>query len=303
MNEDLIKLLKQYNIKNYTIHEDGSVSVIGDVDLSNKCLYTIPIVFREVSGSFNCYNNNLTSLEHCPKIVGSYFDCSYNNLTSLKHCPKIVGGYFGCSNNNLTSLEHCPKIVSGGFYCSYNNLTSLEHCPKIVGSNFYCSNNNLILLELEKAPKPSSLSRYELEKLLTWQDGKDTYRIFDGIFCKVISKKGNVYKVDNLKGKILFVIDDGNCYSHGETIDKARESLIYKISDRDISKYEGMNKDTILSKKDCIEMYRVITGACEYGVRSFVEGLKEVKDEYNVKEVVELTRGQFGNNKLVEMFG
>ena len=98
-------------------------------------------------GDFNCFNNQITSLEFCPKEVGGGFICSNNKqLTSLEFCPKEVGGYFYCFNNQLTSLEFCPEKVSGGFICSNNKLTSLEFCPKEVGGDFDCSHNQLTSL-------------------------------------------------------------------------------------------------------------------------------------------------------------
>jgi len=97
-------------------------------------------------GDFNCYKNQLTSLEFCPKEVGGNFSCSYNPLTSLEFCPKEVGGNFYCYNNQLTSLEFCPKEVSGGFSCYNNQLTSLEFCPKEVSGDFWCSGNQLTSL-------------------------------------------------------------------------------------------------------------------------------------------------------------
>ena len=36
------------------------------------------------------------------------FDCRNNNLTSLEGSPKIVKGDFYCANNKLTSLEGIP---------------------------------------------------------------------------------------------------------------------------------------------------------------------------------------------------
>ena len=60
------------------INPDGSYDVDGDVDLSNMNLDKIPVKFNLVGGYFYCSNNNLTSLEGCPKEVGGDFYCSYN---------------------------------------------------------------------------------------------------------------------------------------------------------------------------------------------------------------------------------
>ena len=94
--EEIKKICKRYDIKNYTINTDGSIDVDDDVDLSYRKLTKIPLNFNKVSGNFWIRNTNLTSLEGCPKEVGGGFYCSDNNLTSLKGCPKEVMGYFYC---------------------------------------------------------------------------------------------------------------------------------------------------------------------------------------------------------------
>jgi len=86
--------LKKYEIKNYTINNDLTVDVDGDVYLYYKKLKQIPIKFDIIKGYFNCSNNYLTSLDFCPKEVGGNFNCSWNELISLDGCPKSVGGDF-----------------------------------------------------------------------------------------------------------------------------------------------------------------------------------------------------------------
>ena len=103
-----------------------------------------PIVIK---GSFNCYNNRLTSLKGCPEEIHGDFNCSNNNLTGLEGCPKVIDGGFSCSHNNIKSLEGCPEVINGQFYCGNNKLTSLEGCPKVVGGNFSCCWNELISLK------------------------------------------------------------------------------------------------------------------------------------------------------------
>ncbi len=141
-NFKIHNLCKEYHIKNYTINDDMSISVDGNVDLSYRNLKFIPIKFKEVSGHFSCRCNKLISLKNCPETVGGFY-CSHNHLTSLKYCPETVGDDFDCDNNKLTSLEGCPKEVGGYFSCSSNNLTSLEGCPESVGGYFSCINNQI----------------------------------------------------------------------------------------------------------------------------------------------------------------
>jgi hypothetical protein len=146
-NEYIHSICEKWGIINYTINEDGSIDVDGNVDLTNKVLTDIPLKFRSVSGYFSCGYNKLTSLEGAPISVGCYFDCSDNKLTNLEGAPKEIGSDFDCSNNELTNLEGAPDNVGGCFYCDYNELTNLEGAPDKVGSSFYCGNNELTSLE------------------------------------------------------------------------------------------------------------------------------------------------------------
>jgi len=173
-----------------THNPDGSIDYDGDVDLSNKDLEKLPFNFRKVTGHFNCFGNNLktlegspekvgggfycssnrlTSLNGAPKEVGMDFDCSFNRLASLEGAPKEVGGYFNCSDNKLTSLEGAPKEVSEIFRCSRNKLTSLKGAPKKVGRTFDCRDNKLE--SLEGSPKEVGWNFYCNNNNLTTLEG------------------------------------------------------------------------------------------------------------------------------------
>ena len=64
-------ICEKYNVRNYTINQDETVDVDGDVYLSFKKLSKLPLNFGKVSGSFNCYDNDLGTLKGCPKGVGT----------------------------------------------------------------------------------------------------------------------------------------------------------------------------------------------------------------------------------------
>jgi len=138
---------KKYRIKNYTINGDGSIDVDGNVNLSERGLTKLPLKFNNVSHSFSCNSNNLTTLEGSPQSVGGNFWCYSNQLTTLEGGPKSVGGHFSCGNNNLTTLDGAPKSVGGNFSCGWNNLTILEGSPKSVGGDFNCGGNKILSFE------------------------------------------------------------------------------------------------------------------------------------------------------------
>ena len=131
--------------------------------------------------------------------------------------------------------------------------------------------------------------------------------IADGILSEVISKKGNVYKVINHgKTKPSYLIEsevnDKKVYSHGKTLKEARESLIYKLSDRDSSQYKDLTLDSVLSKEEAIKCYMTITGACISGTKYFVDRLKDDRKELSVEEIINLTQGQYGHDKFKDFF-
>ena len=135
--------LNKYDIRNYTINDDFTIDVSGDVYLDLTDLTELPeyIQFGIVKGDFDCRRGNLTSLRGCPREVGKGFYCTLNELTSLEGAPEEVGGAFCCSLNKLTSLKGAPKKVGGNFDCSNNQLISLEGAPKEVGNYFICNRN------------------------------------------------------------------------------------------------------------------------------------------------------------------
>jgi len=138
---------------------------------------------------------------------------------------------------------------------------------------------------------------------------KRGYVVADGIHKKLKSQKQigeiTVFEVENFPQKTTsFVVKKGSLFSHGETIEKAIEDLRYKISDRDTSRFEHWGKDLnkVVSLEDAIAAYRSITGACEYGVKSFVESIK-VPDFLTPKIIMELTKNNFGNNEFCKFLG
>lgn len=133
--QDIIKICEKYDIKNYTINDDGSIDVAGDVDLSFKNLTELPLRFNKVTGNFHCGYNNLTSLKGSPRWIGGNFTCNYNQLTNLEFSPDYVGGGFSCKLNKLTD-NYCDTEIGDSFYTSlkqdglildkYNNATNYK---------------------------------------------------------------------------------------------------------------------------------------------------------------------------------
>lgn len=125
MYKELIKeICIRYKIKNYTINKDGSIDVTDNVNLSFMGLSELPLKFNIVLGSFDCSDNELTSLKNCPIEVGEYFKCHHNQLTDLEYFPivedytrsfvgmnplKSISGYNG--NIDLLSCENKDRLM------------------------------------------------------------------------------------------------------------------------------------------------------------------------------------------------
>lgn len=121
----------------------------------------------------------------------------------------------------------------------------------------------------------------------------------DGIGSGIIYKRKNVMKVvnsDMTEGYI--VTNEGGISAHGKTISEAREALIYKVTDRDLSELEHLTKDSVLDFKEAIEAYHSVTGACSEGMKLFItdKGLK--RESYKVSDIIELSSGAYGSQRF-----
>ena len=151
----------------------------------------------------------------------------------------------------------------------------------------------------------TSMVKRDVPQLLRWEYKGREYIKVDGIFSRVISHKGKVWRTQQIGSKkVQYLVTDGEGrYSHGDTLQQAKADLVYKISERNTEKYKDMTLDTRLTFAEAVEFYRVITGACEAGTREFVQSLGEsVKKHYTIAEMIEVTKGQYGNDTFREFF-
>lgn len=125
---------EKYDITNYTINDDMSIDVDGDVSFWKSEMEELPLKFGKVSGSFDCSDNKLTTLKGSPYYIGTDFDCSNNKLTSLEFSPKKIECDFNCCGNKITTLEGGPEYVGYTYYFSDNEVTSLRGLPEDINN-------------------------------------------------------------------------------------------------------------------------------------------------------------------------
>ena len=130
--------------------------------------------------------------------------------------------------------------------------------------------------------------------------------VADGIRVKYLSHRqvggAVLYKGETFDKRDIFVARAGEKFAHGDTPEQAVSDLRFKIADRDTSRFKNLAIDKRYPVEDLIEAYRVITGACETGVKMFCEKIK-LNEEYTIKEVLKLTKDQYGHSEFGNFFG
>ena len=189
--------------------------------------------------------------------------CERYNITEAQFTGKEnIGG--GLDLRSLTSIPEGFNPTVGG-YLDLRSLTSIpEGFNPTVGGDLYLRSDLKAKVKVNK-PKAGVIEDLRRNKLLFWSDGK--YVKADGMFTEVLSKKGNVYKVKKLHSvKEFYLVTNGKVHAHGETIEKAKADFRFKLLSERLKK-EPIKKDTLIS----IAHYRLITGACEIGVKSWMQ--------------------------------
>jgi hypothetical protein len=138
--------------------------------------------------------------------------------------------------------------------------------------------------------------------------------VFDGIGCVVTSTKTRdditirscrkaAFKDGELVGNRMYVVSQGDHNAHGETLESALDDLSFKTADRDMSKYRDMPADTVKTPHEWAVVYRVVTGACQYGTEQFIKQKGNLKARYTLTEIIEETRGAYGSERFRDVVG
>ena len=283
---------KQTNIKLNVI--EGKINYKGSLDLYGTGITSLPDNLT-VGGSLDLRGTGITSRPD-NLTVGDYLDLRGTGITSLPD-NLTVGGYLDLHGTGITSL---PDNLTVGDYLDLRDtgITSLPDNLTVGGSldlrGTGITNKNVNTVLSADARMRIACVR---NKLLTWEWNGRKYIKIDGVFSVVDSSHGNVFHVHQLgKSKSMYVVTDGeNHWAHGDSLKEARADLIYKINDRDTSEYTKLNLDDTMTFEEAIAAYRTITGACAAGTRDYVENRlpKPYKEKYTVREMIELTKGEY----------
>jgi len=163
------------------------------------------------------------------------------------------------------------------------------------------------LLQTEK-PSQEIINKLKTEpkKLVQQHFERQGYLFADKILQTIISKKTAgpliIYKTKKIaKDEINFVVYDGEYYSHGETLEQAKNDLIFKRTSQDTSKFKEWKLTDKKPLSELIEAYRSITGACSSGTKDFCTN-RDLKEDYTIEEAIKITAGAYNSDKFALFF-
>lgn len=193
-------------------------------------------------------------------------------------------------NYTLEQLNEMMVRNGGSLYLGGTQITSLPEGLTVGGS-----------LDLS-GTQITNPDHYTRLKDGDYVQGKYIYA--DGILTHIkrARKMGAyTYYVGKIEGQN--VVTDGEFYAHCEDFKSGVTDIEFKKArDRGAEQYRSLTLDSVVRYEDAVVMYRVITGACQAGTQQFIDGLREVKGEYTVQEIIDLTTGAYGGGTFKAFF-
>jgi hypothetical protein len=238
----------------------------------NLCLYPNGTKVRTVPEGFN-------------PIVTGELDMEYVTTIPEGFNP-IVGGYL-----DLRSV----KTIPAGFNPTVGGILYLRSVTTIPSGFNPFVRGRIYHHGQWHTPK----NQMPANHIISWQGGR--YILCDGIFCEVLSRKGRVYRCKNRDGEFYIVTGD-KFNAHGMTIKEAKSDLRFKELKQDPSEFKKYDLNSVLSKEEMILCYRVITGACQFGVQDFITRKCQNVEKISIKKVIKLTEGEYGHQKFYDFF-
>ena len=294
----------------------NSVKVIGEnVKFNNSGLVDLEVLetLPDDIEFINCGSVFLGALKTLPKDI-SFKNVEKLDLSSLLEVPEG----FEFNNHGRVLLMFVEKLSKN---VKFNNnggvhLNGLKELPKDVEFN----NNGMVYFDnLEEIPKGFEFNNSDeihvgilFNSNVFYQNKKYTMLYVDGYnYLASSTKKIGKYILHRTQRFIggdlsskqdIYIAELEYVTAHGHTAREAIEDASYKYRQLNTSKTELVEQ---IKKKGTIniEEYRLLTGACQYGVNEFLkdnnlEGVKEMK----IEEVLKLTKDQYGHDILLELF-
>lgn len=257
----------------------------GDLNISKTLVERLPDDLV-IGGNLDVSNTPLK--EVCSGlIVPGYFDLS---STPIKVLPDnlIVGGAAFLQKTKVTKLS--KGMVVGDCIDLRNTLVTELPDDLVVNGRIYADNI--------KAHNPNT------KCLRNGDYVEGRYLYANGALTQVEycykEQECTVY-VGKVKGRN--VVSDGKYYVQCSDIKAGIAEIKSKtLNALDIVQYKSLTLDSVVELREAITMYCDITGARIQETNKFVASIKNLKGRYVVREIIMLTKGQYGHNQFVDFF-
>jgi hypothetical protein len=270
--------------------------------LSINCSAKLDAPALESVGGY-LYINSSAKLDAL-KSVGGYLSI---NCSAKLDALKSVGGYL-----YINSSAKLDALKSVGGYLSINCSAKLDALKSVGGHLSINCSAKLDAPALESVG--GHLFIYSEGSLIAgklYTGGYSNFKVFDNIGCVVLSEKqkGDVKilscrhsKIKNQKviGEKFYVAQKNGQNAHAKTVGAALQEIQFKTGNRDITQFKNMPANTKKAPNEWAFVYRMVTGACQYGIQKFIESKGKLKKIYTLKEIVQITEGQWGHDTFVK---
>jgi hypothetical protein len=225
-----------------------------------------------------------------PKLTsvgGSIYASGADTKAAFPKLTSVGGSIYAIGADTKAAF---PKLMSVGGYIDASGADTKAAFPKLtsVGGSIYARG------DWSRVKDGDESAAQRCRALLLSSFAAAGFSFADGILARIMSKRGPVSRVVVCgQTEVSYLVTDGEAFSHGKTLKEARDGLLFKIGKRDPSEFKAWTLDKVVPKRDAIRAYRIITGACEGGVRAWMEQRK-TPDKITVKGIIELTEGAYG---------
>jgi hypothetical protein len=285
----------------------GVTEVTGDLYIHSGAKLDAPAL-TSVGGYLSIHSSaNLDA----PALTSVGGDLSIYSSAKLDALTSVGGDLY----INISAKLDAPALTSVGGYLYIHSSANLD-APALTSVGGDLSIYSSAKLD---APALTSVGGYlyihssaKLTAGKLYMGGYDKFTILDGIPCVVLStKKQNGVsvlmcrraQVKNHKviGDKFYVARQGEHNAHGETIAEAVRELAFKTGDRDIEQFRNMPRTTRKTPKEWAFVYRMVTGACQFGTKDFMARQGKLKKSYTLTEILAKTEGAWGHETFAEV--
>lgn len=132
--ERIRKWLDDHEVTNYTINQDNTVDVAGNLILNGLRFKKLPVTFNKVDGNIYLASSLLESLEGLPSVVHGDLHLNATKLRTTKGMPSQINGSLDISGSEFPSFVGSGlESVADDLIINKTVISSFEQCPKIGG--------------------------------------------------------------------------------------------------------------------------------------------------------------------------